>query len=107
MPTQREEIAADLAKHRAEYLPLSDDDLRAEMLKWKIHTPQYRAGEQILKERDTERDPTRKVISDLATRVENIERTATKHEFKTWSFWIALLGVLLAALAIALSAIRQ
>ncbi len=99
MPTQREQLSAELAKYTAEYSSLPDDDIRAEMLKWNIHTPGYRAGEKIL----AERDPTRKVIADLANRVENIERTATKHEFKTWAFWVAVGALLLSAAAIAVS----
>lgn len=93
MPTEREQIANELTKYTSEYLQLSDDDIRAEMLKWKIHTPGYRAGERIL----AERDPTRKVIADLASRVANIETASTKPETKTWAFWLALVAILLAA----------
>lgn len=101
MPTERERIAAELAQYEAEYVQLSDDDIRAEMLKWKIHTPGYRAGEKILKERESERDPTRKTIADLASRVANIEKSSLKHEFKTCSFWMALMALLLTAAMLA------
>jgi cytoskeletal protein RodZ len=100
MTTERERIAAELAKYTAEYLPLSDDEIRAEMLKWKEHTPGYRAGEQILKERDNERDPTRKLIADLASRVANIEQHSSKREFKTWAFWISIVSTLIAGAAL-------
>ena len=102
MPT-REDIARQLAKFEAEYLPLSDDEIRAEMLKWNVHTPGYRAGEKILNERDKERDPTRKTIVDLASRVANIEKSSLKHEFKTWAFWMALTALLLTAAMLAVS----
>ncbi|MCX7427926.1 MAG: hypothetical protein NTW96_20150 [Planctomycetia bacterium] len=102
MPT-REDIAKQLADFEAEYLPLSDDEIRAEMLKWNVHTPGYRAGEKILNERDKERDPTRRTIADLASRVANIERSSLKHEFKTWAFWIALLALFLTAARFAVS----
>jgi len=101
MPTQREQLAAQLAEYTAEYLPLSDDDIRAEMLKWNVHTPGYRAGEKILMDRANERDPTRKTITDLASRVANIEQSTAKHEFKTWAFWMSLSALLLAAAMLA------
>ncbi len=101
MPTEREGITAALSEYEAQYLPLSDGDIQAEMLKWKVHTPGYRAGERILKDRETERDPTRKVIADLAARVENIERTATTNEFKKWSTWIAIAALLVSLVTLA------
>lgn len=36
MPTERERISAELVEYEAQYLPLSDDDIRVEMLKWKL-----------------------------------------------------------------------
>lgn len=98
MPTEREQLAGELANFRSEYLPLSDDDIRAEMLKWNIHTPGYRAGEKIL----AERDPTPKAISELASRVANIEKHSLKHEFKTWAFWMALAALILTAAMLSL-----
>lgn len=92
----------EIKKYKAEYADLTDDEIRGKMSEFNPSAPQYIAGDIILKERD----PTRKAIANLAVRVENIERTATKHEFKTWAFWMALLGLLLAALAILLSSVR-
>ena len=86
----------EIIKYTAEYATLTDDEIRGKMSDFNSSAPQYIAGDKILKQRD----PIRKHIADLANRVETIERTATKHESKTWAFWIALLGVALAALAL-------
>ena len=94
--TPRPNSTDEIKKYKAEYADLTDDELRGKMSDFNSSAPQYIAGEMIL----LQRDPMRKSLSDLANRVESIERTVTKHEFKTLSFWIALLGVLLAAYAI-------
>ena len=102
MQTERQQLTGELAKHEAEFSGLSDDEIRGEMLKWKQFTPQWQAGDAILKKRERERDPTRTILSNLASRVENIERTATRSEFKTWSLWIAISALLLSAAMLAL-----
>ena len=86
----------EIKKYKAEYADLTDDEIRGTMSDFNASAPQYIAGDMILKQRD----PIRKSISDLASRVENIERAATKHEVITWSFWLAVFGVILAGLAL-------
>ena len=90
----------EIKKYKTEYATLTDEELRGKMSEFNASAPQYIAGDMILQQRD----PTRKAISDLANRIENIERTATKHEFKTWAFRLALTGILLSVVAILLSA---
>ena len=92
--TQREEIKAKIANYKDEFQDLSDDDLIAERLKWKELTIQYQAADEILKKREKDRDPTGKILKDLAVRVESIEQSATQHEFKTWAFWISIIAVI-------------
>ena len=95
-PNPTEEII----KYKAEYSTLTDDEILGKISDFNSSASQYIAGNIILKQRD----PARKAISDLAVRVENMERSATKHEFKTWSFRLALIGILLSVVAILLSA---
>ncbi len=105
--TMRDDLLKQLAELEAEFGTLSDDELRAERLKWKELTPQYQAADKILKSREKERDPTGKILSDLATRVANIEKRATEHESRTWAFWISIAAAIIAFLSLLLAGVQS
>ena len=92
-----DEIKRKSAVLHDEYSAMSDDDIRAEIIQWKPETIERHVGNRIIAEREKERDPTKTILADLASRIINIEQTATRHELKTWAFWMSLVALLLAA----------
>ena len=76
---------------------------RADMSGWKPHTPGHIAGEMVLQQRATERDPTRPLLTTLNERVSTIdgrlasvEQVATRSEFRTFGFWFGIIAILIA-----------
>jgi hypothetical protein len=91
------DLLNELAQYQAEYELLSDDEVRARMLEWKQLTPQWQAGDKVLRNRERDRDPTPKLLDDLSKRVTTIEKRASQSELMSLTTWIAILALLVAA----------
>lgn len=90
-----------------EYSQLSDNDIQARKLGWNPNTPGWTAADVVLQQRERERDTSRPLLATLNEsvtsidgRLATIERQATRPEWQTWSFWIAVVAGFLALAAL-------
>jgi len=98
----------DIDEWMAKFRWLPESAIRAMMAQFKPHAAAWIAGDIIIKQRDREQAsaPTELLakLNDHATRLDarvaNIEGVAKRPEYKTFAFWIGLIGILLASLAI-------
>ena len=90
-----------------EYSELPDNEIRARKLGWTPNSPGWIAADVVLQQRERERDTSRPMLATLNEsvtsidgRLATIEREATQPEWRTWSFWIAIIAGILALAAL-------
>lgn len=90
-----------------EYSGMPDNEIRARKLGWTPNSPGWIAADVVLQQRERERDTSRPMlatinesVTSIDGRLASIEREATRPEWRTWSFWIAVIAGILALAAL-------
>jgi hypothetical protein len=83
------------------YASKSDAEIRVEMASWKQTAPGWIAADLILQQRARERDSTKPLLTSLneqvtmiAGRMTVIEQETRQPPYKTWTFWLAVIALL-------------
>ena len=84
------------------YESQSDAEVLAAKSSWRETAPGWVAAEEIMKKRTMERDTSKpqllalnEQVTVIAGRLKSIEVVARCPEYKTWIFWLAIVGLLL------------